>query len=123
MNAPHAAHLSIKLLVVDTLSMQQEREKAEEAKGFLEDAYAAITALEQQVDHLSKKMRKVASGLHMAINPTHQVRSKPKYPRLLPLCPPLSASCTLTLPLLQGMCMARARCCEGCNLPLQGIWY
>ncbi|KAL3131738.1 hypothetical protein ABBQ38_007457 [Trebouxia sp. C0009 RCD-2024] len=56
----------------DTLSMQLEQEKADEAKGFLEDAYAAIDALEQQVDRLSKKMRKVATGLHQAINPNHQ---------------------------------------------------
>ncbi|KAL3131730.1 hypothetical protein ABBQ38_007450 [Trebouxia sp. C0009 RCD-2024] len=56
----------------DTLSMQHEREKAELAKEFLDVAHSSMDALEQQIKHMSKNMRKIATGLHLAINPMHQ---------------------------------------------------
>ncbi|KAL3163186.1 hypothetical protein ABBQ32_009590 [Trebouxia sp. C0010 RCD-2024] len=91
--------------------MQQEREKAEEAKGFLEDAYAAITALEQQVDHLSKKMRKVASGLHMAINPTHQ--GKLHWARTLRTAKHQVAKMRLLLEKAQSQCSEERQVSQG----------
>ena len=66
--------------------MKHERNNTELAKEYLDVAHASMDAMEQQIKHMSKKMRKVATGLHVAINPNHQVRSQAKHPRVLPLC-------------------------------------
>ena len=59
----------------DTTRMTEERSKAEEAKGLLNDANAQVDGLEQQIDRMSLRMRKVAPGLHLAIDPQQQVGS------------------------------------------------
>lgn len=60
----------------DTTRMTEERSKVEAAKGLLNDANAQVDGLEQQIDRMSLRMRKVATGLHLAIIPTNRsVRS------------------------------------------------
>lgn len=59
----------------DALRVQQERKKAEEANGFLHDAHAQMDGLEQELSRLLTKMKKVATGLHLANTPNEEVSS------------------------------------------------
>lgn len=55
-------------------SAQQDGLRAEEANIYLKDASSQIDYLEEQLDNVFNRMRKVAIGIHLAINPQHQVR-------------------------------------------------
>lgn len=56
------------------MEVQQERIRAEEAQGFLGDANSRVENLEGQLTKMINRMRKVAVGLHLAINPHQEVR-------------------------------------------------
>ena len=57
----------------DVAHMLEERNRAEQAQGFLDDANAQLDRLEQQMGGMSLRMRKLATGLHLALEPQHQV--------------------------------------------------
>ena len=76
----HVQLLAYSVLVLgmqDTLQIQKERSKAEEAQGFRNDAYGAIDSLELQVNNMASKMKKLATGLTFAISPNHEVSQDP----------------------------------------------
>lgn len=53
---------------------QQDDIRAEEAESYLCDAKSRVHYLEWQLNKMSNRMRKLAVGIHLAINPHHQVR-------------------------------------------------
>ena len=55
-------------------SAQRDGIRAEETDIYLYDAYSQIDYLEWQLNKMFYRMRKVATGIHLAINPHHQVR-------------------------------------------------
>ena len=53
---------------------EQNEIRAKEAEGYLYDANSQVDNLEGQLNRMLNRTRKVAVGIHLAINPHHQVR-------------------------------------------------
>ena len=53
---------------------QQNEIRAKGAEGYLNDANSQVDNLERQLNKMFDRMRKLATGIHLAINPHHQVR-------------------------------------------------
>ena len=89
----------------DLMRIEEERSKAEEAKGFLDDAYVQMDALELQMNRMASKMKKVATGLHFAIQPNHEVSQTPTPILLWPCDPPLTAPLVYGAPDAPRLCL------------------
>ena len=63
---------------------EEAKGRADKAEGYLNEANAQVDNLERQLNKAFERMRKVAIGIHRAINPHHEVGQSLSSPVLCP---------------------------------------